>query len=212
VLESKLDTLLQRQQAALDAALTASAALAAIQGLSERQVAALSGLDAAVKEQVRTISVATQQGLISLATVSSVHGCKVKVGAVVTRLGPTRLIGLIGLLATPLTATRRPTHPGAPLQALSYWKVARRNRAAEAKVYRLANTPCSTSSVVDHTFTISNENTELNATARDRSVGLNNRIIGGLLLHTWRAGRKECPATRFSNIQVDCGCGCGLGA
>lgn len=56
-------------QQALDAARTASASLAAIQNLSERQVAALSGLDAAVKEQVRTISVATQQGLISLSTV-----------------------------------------------------------------------------------------------------------------------------------------------
>lgn len=68
-LESKLDTLLQRQQAALDAALQATATLAAIQDLSQRQVSALSGLDAAVKEQVKSISVATQQGLISLATV-----------------------------------------------------------------------------------------------------------------------------------------------
>jgi hypothetical protein len=73
-LEAKLDTLLQRQQAALDAALTASATLAAIQGMAERQVAALSGLDAAVKEQVKTISVATQQGLISLATVGDPWG------------------------------------------------------------------------------------------------------------------------------------------
>ena len=68
-LEGKLDTLLQRQQAVLDAARTASAALAAIQGLSERQVSALAGLDASVKDQIKTISVATQQGLISLATV-----------------------------------------------------------------------------------------------------------------------------------------------
>jgi hypothetical protein len=44
-----------------------------VQGLAERQVAALSGLDAAVKEQVRTIAVATQQGLISLSTVGG-HG------------------------------------------------------------------------------------------------------------------------------------------
>ena len=74
VLEGKLDTLLQRQQAVLDAANQATATLNAIKGLSERQLAALSSLDAAVKEQVRTISVATQQGLISLATVSR-GGC-----------------------------------------------------------------------------------------------------------------------------------------
>jgi hypothetical protein len=60
---------LQRQQAALDAVRTATATLAAIQDLSSRQVAALGQLDATVKEQVRTISVATQQGLISLSTV-----------------------------------------------------------------------------------------------------------------------------------------------
>ncbi|GBF96992.1 polycystin cation channel family [Raphidocelis subcapitata] len=127
-LESRLDELLQRQAAALDAARSAAAALAAVQGLAERQVAALSGLDAAVKEQVRTIAVAAQQGLISLST------------------------------------------------ALSYWKVARRNRAAEAKVYRLANTPCGSASVTDHAFAIDNGNPAVNGTARDRSVGLNNRI------------------------------------
>ncbi|KAI8467677.1 MAG: hypothetical protein J3K34DRAFT_480735 [Monoraphidium minutum] len=155
-LEAKLDTLLQRQQAALDAARTASAALAAVQGMAERQVAALTGLDAAVKEQVKTISVATQQGLISLST------------------------------------------------ALSYWKVARRNRAAEAKLYRLANTPCSAGSVGQHPFSVSNGNGGANDMARDRSVGLNNRIVGGILLHTWRAAEVPCPATRFSAIQSTC--------
>jgi hypothetical protein len=74
LLSSKLDALLQRQQAALGAALAASSTLTAIRGLGERQVAALGGLDAAVKEQVRTISVATQQGLISLSTVGGFAG------------------------------------------------------------------------------------------------------------------------------------------
>jgi hypothetical protein len=98
------------------------------------------------------------------------------------------------------TPTRAPK-PG-PAQALSYWKVARRNRAAEAKVYRLASTPCSPASITDHAFTINNGNEEVNGTARDRSVGLNNRIVGGLLLHTWRTARAECPPTRFGAIQV----------
>lgn len=88
------------------------------------------------------------------------------------------------------------------MQALSYWKVARRNRAAEAKVYRLANTPCNPTSVADNLFTVDNGNLVTNDTARDRSVGLNNRIVGGMLLHTWRSIDQECPVTRFSTIQV----------
>lgn len=155
-LESKLDALLQRQQAALDAARAASSALAAVRDLGERQLQALAGLDAAVKEQVRTISVATRQGLISLQT------------------------------------------------ALSFWKVARRNRAAEAKLYRLANAPCVQDAVVPHAFALDNGELPRNATARDRSVGLNNRVIGGMLLHTWRAVRGECPATRFSAVSGAC--------
>ena len=90
----------------------------------------------------------------------------------------------------------------ATAQALSYWKVARRNRAAEQKIYRLANTPCMTGTVVDNLFTVDNGNAPANDTARDRSIGLNNRIIGGILLHTWRASRNQCPATRFSVIEV----------
>jgi hypothetical protein len=80
--------------------------------------------------------------------------------------------------------------------------VARRNRAAEAKIYRLANTPCTPTSVTDHLFTVDNGNSAVEGTPRDRSVGLNNRIIGGILLHTWRKQEEVCPMTRFSAIQV----------
>lgn len=223
VLENKLDTLLQRQQAVLDAANQASATLTAIKGLSERQVAALNGLDAAVKEQVRTISVATQQGLISLATVRA----RARNGMVWRHAGSTVLClskspcarhfvcrnkcrpgstalcaPTCKLLLLRAVGAHHPTPPSPPNQALSYWKVARRNRATEKKIYRLANTPCTGSTVLDNSFTVDNGNDPANGTARDRSVGLNNRIIGGLLLHTWRTSRGQCPATRFSAIQV----------
>ncbi len=82
--------------------------------------------------------------------------------------------------------------------------MARRNKAAESKVYRLANTPCATVAVSDHPFTVDNGNAAPNATARGRSIGLNNRVVGGLLVRTWRAGRRRCPATRFSMIQPSC--------
>jgi hypothetical protein len=49
---------------------------------------------------------------------------------------------------------------------------------------------------------VDNGSAPANDTARDRSVGLNNRIIGGVLLHTWRAAREECPKTRFSAVTV----------
>ena len=88
--------------------------------------------------------------------------------------------------------------------ALSYWKVARRNRAAEAKLYRLANAPCDADAVAAHAFAVENGNQAPNATARDRSVGLNNRVVGGLLLHTWRDARGACPPTRFSAVSGAC--------
>lgn len=32
--------------------------------------------------------------------------------------------------------------------------------------------------------------------ARERTLGLNNRILAGMLLHTWRATDQPCPSTR----------------
>lgn len=66
MLETKLDTLLQRQQAAIDAMNAANNQIAAVQALSERQTDALAALDAATKDRLSAISVATQQGVINL--------------------------------------------------------------------------------------------------------------------------------------------------
>lgn len=66
LLESKLNTLLQRQQAALDALAAASSTLAAIQSLSQRQADALASLEATTNDRLNAISVATQQGVLNL--------------------------------------------------------------------------------------------------------------------------------------------------
>lgn len=66
VLVSKLDTLLQRQQAAIDAMNAANSQLAAIQSLTQKQADAIAALDAATSDRLSAISVATQQGIINL--------------------------------------------------------------------------------------------------------------------------------------------------
>lgn len=44
-------------------------------------------------------------------------------------------------------------------------------------------------------------------TARERNIGLNNRVIGGLLLHTWRDQDQQCEA---SGWVYRCRGGCSL--
>jgi hypothetical protein len=74
VLVSKLDTLLQRQQAAIDAMNAANSQLAAIQSLTQRQADAIAALDAATNDRLNAISVATQQGIINLYQVRLLAG------------------------------------------------------------------------------------------------------------------------------------------
>lgn len=147
VLEGKLDTLLARQQAALDAMASANAQLAALRGLSERQADALAALDAASNDRLSAIAVATQQGVINL------------------------------------------------YQALSVWKLARRERALAAKIAKLAGSPCGYEAA-SVPFSVNNSNAAEPAAARERTLGLNNRVLGGLLLHTWRSADEACPTTR----------------
>lgn len=71
VLEGKLDTLLQRQQAAIDAMNAANSQIAAVKALTERQADAIAALDAATNDRLNAISVATQQGVINLYQVRS---------------------------------------------------------------------------------------------------------------------------------------------
>lgn len=65
-LSGKLDILLQRQQAAIDAMNQANSQLATIQQMAQSQADALAALDAATNDRLNAISVATQQGVINL--------------------------------------------------------------------------------------------------------------------------------------------------
>lgn len=80
-------------------------------------------------------------------------------------------------------------------QALAVWKMARRDRALSNKITKLAGQPCSYEPVSIE-FTVDNLNGRETNTARERTLGLNNRILAGLFLHTWRATNERCPASR----------------
>jgi hypothetical protein len=39
---------------------------------------------------------------------------------------------------------------------------------------------------------------------RERNIGLTNRVIGGMLVHTWRTKQVSCAKSRFDQIQSQC--------
>uniref|UniRef100_A0A7S0NBN4 Polycystin cation channel PKD1/PKD2 domain-containing protein n=1 Tax=Chlamydomonas leiostraca TaxID=1034604 RepID=A0A7S0NBN4_9CHLO len=154
--ESKLDEIIGKQNASLAAAEAATAALNAIQGLAQRQLAAQQALEKAVQNQLTAIKTATYQGIISLT------------------------------------------------QALALWKRARRDRALTLKAAQLANIPCTMLPTSDNVFTLDNGNFVDNTTARERNIGLTNRVISGMLLHQFRTNDTNCTESKFSKIQQTC--------
>lgn len=80
-------------------------------------------------------------------------------------------------------------------QALAVWKLARRDRALSSKITKLAGSPCSYEPAAIR-FSVNNSNAGADATARERRLGLSNRVLAGLLLHTWRTQPQRCPQSR----------------
>lgn len=154
--EAKLDEIIGKQNASLAAAEAATAALNAIQGLAQRQLAAQQALEKAVQNQLTAIKTATYQGIISLT------------------------------------------------QALALWKRARRDRALTLKAAKLANVPCVSTPSTDNNFVLDNGNIVDTSTARERNIGLTNRVISGMLLHQWRTNDTNCTESKFSKIQQTC--------
>lgn len=72
------------------------------------------------------------------------------------------------------------------------------------KAATLANIPCNTAPYADNDFKLDNGNIVDNSTARERNVGLTNRVIGGLLLHQTRTNETLCPQSKFDKIQKTC--------
>lgn len=83
------------------------------------------------------------------------------------------------------------------------FKAARLNQAESSKDATLANTPC-TQNTDDYTFTVANYNDSTITSARERYLGLTNRVIGGMLLQTTRTTPVNCTDSRFSDIESLC--------
>ncbi|KAL6749264.1 hypothetical protein V8C86DRAFT_2852326 [Haematococcus lacustris] len=105
-----------------------------------------------------------------------------------------------------LSAIKVATYQGiiSVTQALSLWKRARRDRALTFKTAKLANIPCNSLPKADYLFQLENGNIVDNTTARERYIGLTNRVISGLLLHQYRTNDTNCTDSKFSKIQQIC--------
>ena len=83
------------------------------------------------------------------------------------------------------------------------FKAARLSKAQSTKDANLANTPC-TQNNDDYTFTVANYNDTSISSARERYLGLTNRVIAGMLLQTTRTTPVNCTDSRFSDIESLC--------
>lgn len=87
--------------------------------------------------------------------------------------------------------------------ATELFKAARLSKAESTKDATLANTPC-TQTEDDYTFSVANYNESVTDSARERYLGLTNRVIAGMLLHTTRTTPVNCTDSRFSDIESLC--------
>lgn len=84
------------------------------------------------------------------------------------------------------------------------WKKARRDQALTLKAATLATTPCQSTPVVHNNYTLDNGKDKTEETARERNIGLTNRVVSGMLLHTVRTNDTNCTDSKFNKIQQTC--------
>ena len=87
--------------------------------------------------------------------------------------------------------------------ALELYKTARLTQAESTKDATLANDPC-TQNEDDYDFSVANYNDTVAPSARERYLGLTNRVIAGMLLQTTRTTPVNCTDSRFSDIESLC--------
>ncbi|KAL0022694.1 hypothetical protein WJX77_001966 [Trebouxia sp. C0004] len=87
--------------------------------------------------------------------------------------------------------------------ATELFKTARLTKAESSKDATLANDPC-TQNEDDYTFSVANYNDTVVTSARERYLGLTNRVIAGMLLQTTRTTPVNCTDSRFSDIESLC--------
>lgn len=89
-------------------------------------------------------------------------------------------------------------------QALMLWKKARRDQALTLKAATLATTTCQNDPVVHNNYTLDNGKDKPEETARERNIGLTNRVVAGMLLHQVRTNDTNCTDSKFNKIQQTC--------
>ena len=88
--------------------------------------------------------------------------------------------------------------------ALVLWRKARVDRLKYQKQVALSNLQTGNYSAVAYGFEIARYNNTEPDTARERHIGLTNRVIAGMLLHTTRTLPANCSSTRFKDIDNTC--------
>ena len=77
-------------------------------------------------------------------------------------------------------------------------------REKKAKENVLMNSPCQMK-VLYYSFTLDNfNNTEPPVAYRERFIGLNNRVLAGMLVYVERKNLRKCPSSRFDDIDATC--------
>lgn len=88
--------------------------------------------------------------------------------------------------------------------ALVLWRKARVDRLKFIKQVALSNLQTGDFSTVAYGFDIARYSSTDPATARERHIGLTNRVIAGMLVHTTRTLEANCSSSRFKDIDNIC--------
>eukprot|EP00210_Caulerpa_lentillifera_P005376 g5138.t1 len=97
-------------------------------------------------------------------------------------------------------------------QAAELWKLARRERLVSDKTSHLSTYRCFPEMVVNHEFIVDNYFEDSLGTSRRRYIGLTNRIIAGMLVHSTRTIPAKCPESRFKDLVDECTGGISTGS
>lgn len=167
------------------------------QGNAQNQAnndAIMSKLDTIIGLQNQSLA-AAQQASAALSTLSSLASLQ---GAAISQLNTAVQQQVTAISSATFAKIINIT------QALMLWKKARRDQAVTFKAATLATTPCQNSPVIHNNYTLDNGRDQPQTTARERNIGLTNRVIGGMLLHQVRTNDTNCSDSKFSNIQQTC--------
>jgi hypothetical protein len=167
------------------------------QGNAQNQAnndAIMNKLDTIIGLQNQSLA-AAQQAAAALSTISSLASLQ---GAAISQLNTAVQQQVTAISSATFAKIINIT------QALMLWKKARRDQALTLKAATLATTPCQNDPVIHHNYTLDNGRTQPPEAARERNIGLTNRVVGGMLLHQVRTNDTNCTDSKFNKIQQTC--------